>query len=73
MVVANRTTFKEDGRLFPQVQHIREISLDIAVRVCQLAEKEGLATRLPPRGMQWPEFVKSKMWDPTWYQTTVPI
>jgi malic enzyme len=73
MIVASRANYKEGGRLYPEVQHIREISYEIALKICELADKEGLATRSPPRGMGWSEYIQSIMWNPAWYQTTVPV
>lgn len=70
-VIADDKPFEKDQRLFPDVQRVREIALDIAVKVCETAERENLSTKTPPLGMSCREFVQSKMWDPTWYQRTV--
>lgn len=37
MIIASKSNYMEDGRLFPEVQDIRSISLDIAVRVCEIS------------------------------------
>ncbi|KAJ3257019.1 hypothetical protein HK103_005003 [Boothiomyces macroporosus] len=73
LVVANQVDYEETGKLFPEVNSIREISLAIAIRVCEIASEMGIANRYPPKGMAWKEFIQSKMWDPSDYQTTVPV
>jgi malate dehydrogenase (oxaloacetate-decarboxylating)(NADP+) len=40
----------QQGRLFPSVSRIRDISLSIAVEVAKLAESKGLARRHPGEG-----------------------
>ncbi|KAJ2998017.1 Malic enzyme [Globomyces sp. JEL0801] len=70
-IIADQSKYHETGRLYPEVHSIRDISLDIAVRVCELAEEMGLANRKPQRGMSWRDFIVSRMWYPRWYQTIV--
>ena len=51
----------------------REMSLEIATRVCELASERGIANRHPPKGMNWRSFIVSKMWDPSNYQPIVSV
>lgn len=70
-IVAEKTDFQSTGRLFPEVNKIREISLDIAVRVCEVAQQLGIASVQPPRGKHWKEVISTRMWDPAFYNSIV--
>lgn len=70
-VIADQSDYKTNGRLFPDVHRIRDISLDIAVRVCEVASEMGIANRTMS-GIGWREYIVSKRWDPQWYSPVVP-
>ncbi|KAJ3273193.1 hypothetical protein HDV01_004695 [Terramyces sp. JEL0728] len=73
LIIANRVDYDDAGKLCPEVNSIRELSLEIAIRVCEIASEMGIANRYPPKGMAWKEFIQSKMWDPSDYQTAVAV
>jgi malic enzyme len=73
MVIASKADYQTSKRLFPQVGDIRKLSVDIAVRVCEVAQELGVAGREPPRGMKWREFVEGIMWNPEFYYPTVGV
>ena len=52
----------EAGCLYPSIDALREISVIVAVRVIQQAQKEGLATKDLPSNLH--EFVREHMWEP---------
>jgi len=59
-------TTEEDfaqGRIYPDINRIREISIHIAARVMATAYEQGLA-QLKPRPNDLIEYVKSNMWYP---------
>ena len=70
-IVAQKTDFQSTGRLFPEVNKIRELSLDIAARVCEVAHELGISTQQPLRGKTWREVISTRMWDPQFYNTVV--
>ena len=52
----------ESGRLYPPLDTIRQISLDIAVAVAELAFEEGLARIQQPENIA--AFVQAQMFEP---------
>lgn len=52
------------GRIYPALSRIRQVSVHIAAAVAEVAFEENLADAKRPTDML--EFIKSKMWDPTY-------
>ncbi len=55
----------EQGRTLPPLTRIREVSVDIAEAVAEVAYKRGLATRLRPDSL--PEYIRSLMYEPEYH------
>jgi malate dehydrogenase (oxaloacetate-decarboxylating)(NADP+) len=51
-----------NGTLYPPMQNIRSVSLDIAVKVAEQAYAQGLAKEPRPDNLR--EFMAAKMYDP---------
>lgn len=58
----------EQGRIFPPLNEIRDISAHIAAEVALTAEKQGLARASLPEDLV--PYIRSKMYEPV-YQTYV--
>lgn len=55
----------EQGKVFPHISHIRNVSHRIAVAVIEEAVREGLATKISKQEQEdIPAFVSSKMYYP---------
>ena len=54
----------DQGILFPRFGQLRDVSVEVAVTVAEVAYSERWATAEPPRGMLLREFVKRNMWHP---------
>eukprot|EP01135_Chromosphaera_perkinsii_P000286 Nk52_evm55s62 gene=Nk52_evmTU55s62 len=54
------------GKVFPRLNNVRNVSREIAISLCKVAEEEGLATEIPEDG-DWERQVDMKIWDPTYY------
>ena len=54
----------EQGRIYPPLSRIREVSSNIAVEVARVAYEQGIAQK--PEPAEWTTFVKSQMWEPTY-------
>eukprot|EP00696_Hemimastix_kukwesjijk_P011052 gnl/Hemi2/23897_TR8021_c0_g1_i1.p1 gnl/Hemi2/23897_TR8021_c0_g1~~gnl/Hemi2/23897_TR8021_c0_g1_i1.p1 ORF type:complete len:622 (-),score=214.87 gnl/Hemi2/23897_TR8021_c0_g1_i1:191-1987(-) len=52
------------GQIFPNVSCIREVSLKIAKRICEVAKQEGLATVALPSGDALQAHIASQMYEP---------
>ncbi len=62
---------KEDlgaGRVYPALEHIRDVSIQIAAAVCEVAYRQQLARRTRPPDL--PAFLRSMMYEPS-YQVYV--
>jgi len=53
----------QKGDLYPELEHLRDISLKVAVAVAEEAFKEGVAAIDRPDDLQ--AFLKDRMWDPS--------
>ena len=65
--LANFVTKEElaEGKVFPHIANIREVSHRVAVAVIREAAKEGQATKLTEKDMaNLEDFVAKKMYDP---------
>ena len=54
----------EQGRIFPSLTRVREVSLHIAIAVAKVAFTRKLTAMKEPADL--PSFIKSKMYDPTY-------
>ncbi len=53
-----------NGRIYPQLSRIREVSVAIATAVAEIAYREGLATEPEPDDL--PQYVRQFMYNPTY-------
>jgi malate dehydrogenase (oxaloacetate-decarboxylating)(NADP+) len=65
-VLANQVTEEElsQGRVYPQLKRIREVSLSIACAVAEVAYRRGLADTRPPTDLA--AFIRSQMYEPVY-------
>jgi len=52
------------GKIFPDLDNLRAVSLEVGVEVAKMAERMNIATQFPPKGMEWREWLKHNMWQP---------
>jgi len=67
--LANHVSSEElsQGKVFPHISKIREVSRQVAVAVIEEAVRDGLATKLKGQDLHdLNEFVMSKMYDPVY-------
>ena len=57
-----------EGRTFPHIMRIREVSMNVAIAVINEGIKEGLTTKIKPADIERgiPNLVKRKMYDPNY-------
>lgn len=61
------------GRLFPSVKNIREVSQKVAVAVAKAAIEQGVSQEtLPAYKESWDEYISDIMWKPE-YQTLISV
>jgi len=53
----------DQGRIYPNINKIREISVEVAARVIKTAYQQNLA-QLSPKPTDFIEFVRRRMWEP---------
>mmetsp|Transcript_3371 Transcript_3371/g.5911 ORF Transcript_3371/g.5911 Transcript_3371/m.5911 type:complete len:83 (+) Transcript_3371:1-249(+) len=61
-----------NGRLFPPIRNLRQVSLEVAEAVSQVAIDHDLADLHPPQQVTLKEYLAQRMWDPA-YSPLVPI
>ena len=55
----------KDGRVYPPLQQVRDVSLKLATKIAEYAYEANVASRYPqPNNIQ--EFVRSRMYDFTY-------
>jgi malate dehydrogenase (oxaloacetate-decarboxylating)(NADP+) len=59
----------KSGVLFPGVGSLREVSKEVAVKVCEIAYDQGLARAQLRRGVSLKGIVEESMWDPEYVPT----
>jgi malate dehydrogenase (oxaloacetate-decarboxylating)(NADP+) len=66
--LANHVTPEElaQGKIFPPLEKIRDVSHQVAVAVIQQAIEEGQATYLKDTNIDLDDFVEKKMYDPVY-------
>lgn len=66
--LANHVTPEElaQGKIFPPLEKIRDVSHKVAVAVIQQAIEEGQATYLKDTNIDLDDFVEKKMYDPVY-------
>jgi malate dehydrogenase (oxaloacetate-decarboxylating)(NADP+) len=52
------------GKIFPDLDNLRAVSLEVGIEVAKMAERMNIATQFPPKGMDWREWLKHNMWQP---------
>eukprot|EP01112_Ceratiomyxa_fruticulosa_P023590 TRINITY_DN9090_c0_g1_i1.p1 TRINITY_DN9090_c0_g1~~TRINITY_DN9090_c0_g1_i1.p1 ORF type:complete len:641 (-),score=126.13 TRINITY_DN9090_c0_g1_i1:192-2054(-) len=70
--LANKVSDKElkEGRVYPDISDIRNVSVSVAMAVINTAFNEGLATIKRPEDLE--EFVRSNMYDPKYVPLIYP-
>ena len=53
-----------EGILFPGVSQLREVALNVAAEVCEVAFKEGVATAVLEPGESLPDIVSTSAYQP---------
>jgi malic enzyme len=62
-----------EGKIFPEVSKIRDISLNVAVQVIRAAQDDGVSTKSLPRDLEnLRRFVEEKMWLPSYGAVVYP-
>lgn len=54
----------KEGILFPGVKHLREVAMNVATTVCEVAYREGTATAFLNEGEILSEVVRSSAYEP---------
>jgi malate dehydrogenase (oxaloacetate-decarboxylating)(NADP+) len=54
----------KEGILFPAVSQLREVALNVATEVCEVAFKEGVATAVLEPGESLPDIVSTSAYQP---------
>ena len=54
----------ENGLIYPPIKNIREVSVNVAVKVAEEIFKSGLARVKKPKNIR--KFIKSKMYEPVY-------
>ncbi|KAG0341687.1 Malic enzyme [Podila humilis] len=71
ITIANMATEEQlkSGVLFPGVGALREVSMDVATRVSEVAYEQGLARTQPRQGASLKDVIEESMWNPEYVPT----
>ncbi|KAG0305760.1 Malic enzyme [Dissophora globulifera] len=59
----------KNGVLFPGVSSLREVSKEVAAKVCEVAYEQGLARAQLRQGVSLKDVIEESMWDPEYVPT----